>query len=192
MEHFVELISAIVWPATLIWFFHYFKPEFKSLLSKIHKIKYKEFEAGFDGEVSEVNKQVKKRGEKVVAKKIVEIPKKKEELNFRDQLYRIADISPQASIAESWRYLEDKVNQFGPLYNLETKGHASETKILEKLKNEQKIDADFFKFYLTLRELRNRAIHRKDFLLSQESAEEYIDSILELSEELGIIFEESI
>ena len=184
MENFVEIIKAIVWPVTLVWILYYFKADLRSLLERINKLKYKEAEANFEREVSKVHAKAKEIGKKTEGKKLIAKAENKEELNARDQLYRIAQISPRAAIVEAWRHLEEKINNFGPEYGLEARGYASEKQILEKLKRENKLDEEFLVLYAALRELRNRSAHQPEFSLSQESAEEYIDTIVELNEEL--------
>ena len=187
MENFVEIIKAIVWPATLVWILHYFKGDLRSLLERINKLKYKEAEANFEREVSKVHAKAKEIGKKTEGKKLIAKAENKEELDARDQLYRIAQISPRAAIVEAWRHLEDKINNIGPKYGLEARGYASEKQILEKLKRENKLDEEFLVLYAGLRELRNRSAHKPEFSFSQESAEEYIDTIFELNEEIESI-----
>jgi hypothetical protein len=184
MENFVELIKAIAWPATVIWILYFLKGDLRSLLGRIDKLKYKEAEASFEKDVYKVQAKAKEIGEKIAGEESAAKAENKEELNARDQLYRIAQISPRAAIVEAWRHLEEKINDLGPKFGLEARGYASERKILENLKAENKIDKDFFLIYATLRELRNRAAHKPEFALSQESAESYIDTTIKLIEGL--------
>jgi len=182
MNNLVELLKVIIWPATLIWILIYFKRDLRSLIERMNQLKYKELEANFERDISNVHAQVlsKKSSEKIS----IAHSENQAELDVTNQLYRIAQISPRAAIVEAWRHLENKINDFGRYYGLTAKGFASEKQILENLQREDKLDDQFLVLYAALRELRNRAAHKTEFPLSQQSAQEYIDSINELIEDI--------
>ncbi|MEW5980519.1 MAG: hypothetical protein AB1898_32435 [Acidobacteriota bacterium] len=184
MEHVVEIIKAIAWPVTLVWLAYFLRGDLQAMLKRISTLKYGEAEATFEKDVSKAHAIAKALGKKDGSARSRKSPETAAELGTKDQLYRIAQISPRASIVEAWRYFEETIKRVAQRYGIEAKGLASEKLVIQRLMDDYETDEDFAKLYLLLRELRNRAAHTQDFALNRESAEEYVDTILELNEEL--------
>lgn len=96
MELVVTLLVGIAWPAAIIWVAMLFRHELRSVLRRVSQLKYKDLEASFD---EGLNKAEAKAA--VVGPAPLALPHKPELTSRLEQLRRIAEVSPRASILEA-------------------------------------------------------------------------------------------
>ncbi|WP_038882348.1 hypothetical protein [Vibrio jasicida] len=173
MEHIVEIIKALAWPVAMVWLGYLFRKEVKSLMGRLTALKHGETEISFT------------RGLEKAEQKALEISQSQdpvhestaEELSQKEQLYRLAEISPRAAIVEAWTLIE-----IAAVKNDLTTGTAIKRTnpklILEHLENTGNFSPNSIEVINSLRQLRNRATHLPDFAISQDEAERYLDLAL--------------
>ena len=59
MEHLIKLIEALAWPVAVLILAFGFRNELRKMFNRISKLKYKELEATFDKELSQVENRTK-------------------------------------------------------------------------------------------------------------------------------------
>jgi len=64
METLIKLIDSIAWPLTSIILGFMFRHEFRQILKRFNKLKYKDFEASFEKEIAKIENRTVKLKEK--------------------------------------------------------------------------------------------------------------------------------
>jgi len=166
MEYFVDIIKAIAWPASIIWLGYIFRNEVRQLLGRMSKFKYKDIEADFEKDLDSAETSAQS----------IKAPKSKtseETLTYKEQLLRIAEISPRAAIVEAWTLIEMAAHKSGLVHGT-TIPRTSPKLIIEVLSASEKLTKDSIMLIENLRRMRNKATHMPDFAISQTEAERYL------------------
>jgi len=166
MEHLVEIIKAIAWPASIIWLGYIFRNEVRQLLGRVSSFKYKDVEANFEKDLSEAENSAK-------TLETTNTERSEETLSQQDQLLRIAEVSPRAAIVEAWTLIETAAIRSGLVHGTAMK-RTSPKMILEVLSNSGKLSSESILLIENLRRIRNRATHMPDFAITQSEAERYL------------------
>lgn len=167
MEHIVEIIKAIAWPVAAVWLGYIFKGEIKKLLERVSSLKYKDMEASFE-------KGLAKAEDKAKDVQVPQIDETQEDLSQKEQLFRIAEVSPRAAVVEAWTLVETAAVKNGL-----TSGSAIQRinpkMIVNYLANIGQLSNKSLELIEQLRQLRNRATHMPNFTITQREAERYLD-----------------
>jgi hypothetical protein len=181
MENFVKLIGVLAWPAAVLTLAFAFRAELRKALNRISKLKYKELEATFDNELSQVENRT---GLYLRAEEspLTETPA--ERCGYA-QLLRIAEVSPRAAVTEAWRKLESTVDRLATNMGIDPKIPMSGVKAIRLLIRNQQVAPSLLDDYNRLRDLRNQAVHAEEFGISQTEAERYAALAIEIAEYLN-------
>ncbi|MFT5593972.1 MAG: hypothetical protein ACI8SR_002359 [Oceanicoccus sp.] len=177
MEHFVEIVKALAWPVAAIWIGYIFRAEVRQLLGRVSTFKYKDVEASFEKSLMEAEQSAKN----------IENPKVEEtdsELTQKDQLLRIAEVSPRAAVVEAWTIIETAAMKNGLSMGSVVK-HTSPKMILDHLKSSGKFSDESLELINRLRQIRNKASHLPDFAVTQTEAERYLDLAIKSAAVIG-------
>lgn len=170
MEHFVEILKALAWPVSVVWLGYLFRNEVRSLLNRLTALRHGDTEISFERELAKAEQKASDMDQ-------AEVPvfdENPEVINQKEMLYRLAEISPRAAIAEAWTLIETAAVKS----NLTTGIAIQRTNprlILEYLSSSGNFSSDSIELINELRQLRNRASHLPDFAISQNDAERYLD-----------------
>ncbi|MCA2933345.1 MAG: hypothetical protein ING36_14005 [Burkholderiales bacterium] len=167
MDYFVEIVKATAWPTSIIWLGYMFREEVRLLLGRLSSMKYGEVEARFGKELAEAEVGAQKLG----------IPKSEStQLNLKqkEQLFRIAEVSPRAAIVEAWTLIETAAAKKG-LTSGTTIPRTNPKMIVEYLNSSGKFSAESLGLIEQLRRIRNQASHLPDFAITQNEAERYLE-----------------
>jgi len=181
----VELIVGVAWPVAAIWIAYLFRKPMGSLLSRMSRFRYKDAEASFEHGLSEAEAKIA-RVEEISTHKITTT----EVTSKTEQLRRIAEVSPRASIMESWILIEEAAGQAGYVQGTQIP-RINALLFVEDLVKEGKLPREAGDAIHKLRELRNKAAHLQDFQLSQAEAERYLDLAAKISESISNVSEQS-
>lgn len=172
---FVDIISTITWPITIIFILFFFKDKIFNLIDKITTIKYKDAEINFVRMLDEI----------VPLEEIDEKYNSKEILELKNTLTKLIDISPRLSIIESYRVLENyavkAIKKANP--NLDEKYIRTNTQITKMLR-ENILSTEYYFQLIELRNLRNTAVHQENFELTGKPINQFIDLTLSIINEL--------
>lgn len=176
IDNIIKLLEILAWPLTAIGLGFMFRKEFRLILSRISKVKYKEIEVSIDKELTEIENSSKELAPKMELSKSI----RDNYYTTYNRLLEIAKVSPRAAISESWRELE-----ISTALLLNELGHDSKnvvmSKIFRNILNDNDYPSSLYTDYKKLRDLRNKAVHAEDFEISQSDAERYIVSALDIS-----------
>ena len=167
MDNLVEIIKAIAWPVSIIWLGYIFRVEVRQLLSRLSTVKYKDVEASFGKDLAEAEINAKKVN-------LSKLEATEQVTSQKEQLFRIADISPRAAVVEAWTLIETAVLKKG-LTSGSTIQRTNPKMIVEYLSKSGKFSHDSLNLIEQLRLIRNRASHMPDFAISQSEAERYLE-----------------
>ena len=177
MENLVKLIEALAWPIAILILAFGFRTELRNVLNRISKLKYKELEATFDKELSQVENRTKlyvQPEERFFA----ETPAEK---SGYAQLLRISEVSPRAAVTEAWRKLESTIDQLAAGMDMDTKRPMSGVKAIRSLIQNEQVGPSLLEDYNRLRKLRNQVAHADEFDISQTEAERYAALTIEIA-----------
>lgn len=177
MDNFVKIIDSLAWPIAVLILAFAFRAELRKILNRMSRLKYKELEATFDNELSQVENSRKSHAEPEQEP----LPEKPEEKSAYAQLLRIAEVSPRAAVTESWREVEAVVDQLATSMGIDAKSPLSGIKVIRSLIQEERVDASLLEEYTRLRKLRNQAAHAGEFDISQTEAERYAALAVEIA-----------
>jgi hypothetical protein len=159
MEHFVEIVKALAWPIAAIWIGYIFRSEVRQLLGRVSSFKYKNVEASFEKILVQAEKSANN----------IEKPKLKEtdlELSQKEQLLRIAEVSPRAAIVEAWTIIETAAMKNG-LWTGAAIKRTNPKMILDHLESSGKLS------------------HLPEFAVTQDDAERYLDLAVKSAAVIG-------
>jgi hypothetical protein len=167
MEHFVEIVKALAWPVAAIWIGYIFRAEFRQLLGRVSSFKYKDVEASFEKSLVQAEQSAQN----------IEKPKFEEsdsEISQKEQLLRIAEVSPRAAVVEAWTLIETAAMKNGLWVGSNIK-RTNPKMILDHLESSGKFSTENLSLINQLRQIRNKASHLPDFAVTQAEAERYLD-----------------
>ena len=176
METLIKLIDSIAWPLTSIILGFMFRHEFRQILKRFNKLKYKDFEASFEKEIAKIENRTVKLKEKPS-----EISQSYQEQYYEtyNRLLELSQVSPRAAISEAWREVEIVTSQF-----IEKLGYNSTntqmSKVLRNILAENNYPTSIYQDYMDLRNLRNKAVHAEEFEISDSGSEKYIITALDI------------
>ncbi|MEZ8286671.1 DUF4145 domain-containing protein [Vibrio sp. 10N.261.51.A1] len=170
MEHIVEIIKALAWPVAFVWLGYLFRNEVRSLMGRLTALKHGDTEISFNRGLE----QVEQKASEIVQPKEPVHESTPEELSQKEQLYRLAEISPRAAIVEAWTLIETAAVKSDLTTGTAFK-RTNPKLILDHLANTGHFSPNSIEVINSLRQLRNRASHMPDFAITQEEAERYLD-----------------
>ena len=176
METLTKLIDSLAWPLTTIILGFMFRKEFRQILKRFNKLKYKDFEASFEQEIAKIENRTEKLKEKPL-----EISQSFQEQYYKtyNRLLELSQVSPRAAISEAWREIEIVTSQF-----IESLGYNSTntqmSKVLRNILAENNYPTSIYQDYIDLRNLRNKAVHAEEFEISELGSEKYITTALDV------------
>ena len=180
MTQVIELLKAVPWwPITVLILVVLFRSEIKRAFGRLQHLKYKDFDATFKEELREVEREAKLAIPHVGEEKDLGAPKPA--TKRYDDLMRIAQISPRASIVEAWRDVEVAARKSAETHGIipskeDSMFHAS--RIIEELVSKGVLHQDFQRVFERLRDLHVRAVHAPDFVLGLPETERFIHLVL--------------
>jgi hypothetical protein len=181
VEALVRLIEAIAWPAAVIWLGYLFRTEIRSLFGRVSQLKYKDLEAKFEREIAEAEKEVRaltsERG--VLADQEPVYPKPYDEKH--SQLLRIAEESPRAALIEAWIEVEMSLSEAAVHFGLPSSPRAPHTKLIHQLIEKGHLAKTVLPLFDSLRNMRNEAVHTRDFVPGKEIVRRYLEIAIELA-----------
>lgn len=178
MEYFVQLVSALAWPLTIIAVALLFRQELRRAAARLSSVSYKEFRAEFDRELRAIEGEVQTLA--VRGPQPLPSDQNSKGLPSYDRLIRIADISPRAAIMEAWREIELTTKQIANAYGLAPLKDMPGVRNVRELIQRKVLPSAAEGLYEGMRRLRSRAAHAADFAIEPDEAQRYIETALEL------------
>jgi hypothetical protein len=173
LEAAVELVKALAWPITVLVLVGLFRSEFRSVVARLSRVKYRDVEATFERELEAIEAEVEAiPGPKVRASSAAV---------DEDRVMRLAAISPRASITEAWREVELATMDAARAQDIDVSGHIAGTRIVRQFVQRGLVNQNVLPIYDRLRRLRNSAAHSHDFQLDADEAQRYASLAIELA-----------
>lgn len=177
LKLFVELVSALAWPATILFILFFFKDEIVKALKRLKWFKYKDLEAEFNEKLQEAETSAKQLKEKSPGKsKTIHQLKNEDKVKFFDRIRSLAEDSPRGAILEGWVELVNSIQSYIDRNGIETE-QIPPYRLIRLLSEKFELEEDIIKTLHKVRNLRNQAVHTPEFVISNEEAERYIDVI---------------
>jgi len=165
------IIGSLAWPASLLVALFMLRGPIAELLPSLRRLRYKELEVDFGKELEKieavmdtVEEKTQPKGELPVGVQPEPLPKTRTEL-----LEKLADLSPNAAILESWRNVERTLDFYFSSRGIE-RPRSGQT-ILGHLDYDPNFPPQLVSAYQELRLLRNRAAHDRENLTAKHAKE---------------------
>jgi len=181
MEIFVQLVGSLVWPITVLIIVFMFRLELAKAFSRLTNFKYKELEIQFGNQLEKVEKSVKRISARSSINVKTTTTAELTVVSKRDQLIKIAELSPRSAIMSAWFEIENALTKISNESLKQSAPYSKLSQTIRELVDKKIMDESVIDIYRDLHQLRNQAVHHPEFNLSQNEAERYIDVALELS-----------
>ncbi|MBK7674222.1 MAG: hypothetical protein IPJ27_05345 [Candidatus Accumulibacter sp.] len=165
------IVGSLAWPVSLLMALLMLRRPITELLPSLRRLRYKELEVDFGKELEKieavmdtVEEKTQHKGELPVEVQPEPLPKTRTEL-----LEKIANLSPNAAILESWRNVERTLDFYFSSRGIE-RPRSGQT-ILGQLDYDPNFPRQLVSAYQELRLLRNRAAHDRENLTAEHAKE---------------------
>lgn len=184
MEHVVNIIDALAWPAAVVWLGYLFRSDLRKLLGRVTSLKYKDVEASFEKELAAAEEEARKA-----------LPNKEKPSSLADEepvypspyderyerLLRIAEESPRAALLEGWVEVEASLSEAAERNGVQNSRRTSPRKVVLELINTGGYANTLLPFFEDLRGLRNEAAHASHFVPTSKQTRRYLQMAIELA-----------
>lgn len=177
-----SLVKSLAWPTFIVIVILILKKPIATILSSltISAIKYKDFEANFGQKLNEMENKLETK----------ELPQVKasgnnSEANVENQILKVAETSPAASITMSWSLVEQEIENVSDRFGLPPKNrYESPFMKVKPLVERNYMDKETFNILNDLRVMRNKVTHRhiKENELNYLDAKKYLNVSLTIIE----------
>lgn len=178
----VGLVQALAWPIITFFIVLLLRKPFIELLKNIEKMKWQGVEFEFGKQLVNAEKGAKELSLPPAEK--AKPPTFKQDMSFYEQMKAIAEISPAAAIADSWRAVEFAIMEVANSHDYDVSNRTPAYKIVQKMIGDEILDQGIISLYQDLRNLRNSAAHHSDFSITVNDALRYIALSLSLANRL--------
>lgn len=170
MEAVLGFLGSLAWPVCALWLAYMFRPEIRTVVARLSRLKYKEFEADFAEELSAAEKSLDQIESETKHETLVEPPTISPQL---EHLLSIADVAPKAAIIEAWTLIEDAAGRSGFVQGAQIP-RINPALYVSWLVREGKIPAENEDTFASLRRLRNLVAHNSDIHVTPSDAQRYL------------------
>jgi len=158
----IELAEVLIWPLVVVIAIFIFRRPLEKLIPFLRRLKIKEFEVEFQKGLADIKAAKPQPPNKVTEPKLV------------TDIKGLAQVYPRAAISESWRQVETSLKK-GLGEPKEERG-LTLSMMLEELSARENVLPENIKALNSLRQLRNKAVHADDFIVTTDQALAYVDS----------------
>lgn len=171
IDSLFSLISKLAWPGVVLSIFYFGKDRIFALLSSLRTIKYDKFQAEFEAATSEA-----------VHKAEEVFPDQDEEQDHYQNLRKeMMAMDPLTSIVTAWNYIDKAIRNTLERTGIEFKRHSyTPTYHMQKLLENKLVNSEQFELFVSMRNLRNDAVHNSLWDITPSALENYIESSLSL------------
>jgi len=178
----VGLVQALAWPIITFFIVLLLRKPFIELLKNVEKMKWQGVEFEFGQKLVNAEKGAKELSLPSAEK--VKLPSFKQDMSLYEKMKSIAEISPAAAVADSWKAVEFATMQVAEARGYDISGNVAGYKIIDKLVADNILDTGTLSLYKDLRGMRNSAAHHSDFSITTSEAIRYVDLSLSFANKL--------
>lgn len=178
----VGLVQALAWPIITFFIVLLLRKPFIELIKNVEKMKWQGVEFEFGQKLVNAEKGAKELSLPSAEK--VKLPSFKQDMSLYEKMKSIAEISPAAAVADSWKAVEFATMQVAEARGYNFSGNIVGYKIIDKLVADNILDIGTLSLYKDLRGMRNSAAHHSDFSVTTSEAIRYVDLSLSLANKL--------
>lgn len=178
-----EIVKAVAWPVACVTIVLIFRAPLLRLLPTLARIKFRDFELEFNKELEASRRLAEKARLPPVPEPIIVEEFRFNELAPPGSLARLAETSPKTAITEAWRFLEQAIHERVRASGL--KPDRNPMQLIEQLRTLNVLEAEGLQLLRNLRDLRNRAAHVGDLLVTSEQAVDFVQLASRLSAALN-------
>ncbi|HEW9968901.1 TPA: hypothetical protein VGT10_000912 [Enterobacter cloacae] len=166
-----NLIAKISWPAVVFFIIYYGKDKILILLTSLRSIRYDKFQADFEvGSTEAADK----------AEELLPHPDKNQK-RYQMLQAQLMEVDPLTSIITSWNYIDEAIRDALERSQIEFKRRSyTPTFHMKTLLEHNLITEEQFDLFISMRDLRNKAVHNGLWEISSIALENYITSALNL------------
>jgi len=164
----VEILKTIAWPLVSLIIVLLLRKPVIELVSFLKKVKYQDLEFEFDRELDQI---------KEMNPSLTEISVDKFGDEIREKLMKLLSISPESTILESWRLLENKMIEFARLNKFDFPPAVWTMPLVlgGMLLNNKMLSNAQYNTLRSLKYLRDQVTHSKNETVTVSNALEYIN-----------------
>lgn len=177
IELFIKFWEVTVWPLAVFISLLLFKSQLRQILSSLSRFKYGDFEADFDKGLAQAEVSLAQTNEQM------DIPMNGIDNSYNyvlNKINQLIEISPRSAVTEAWREVEASTAMLIQAHGYEP-SNVQMSKVFRGIVYEQNLPASLYEDYRRLMMLRNQATHKEEFVLTENEAERYVKTTIELA-----------
>jgi hypothetical protein len=177
IELFINFWEVTVWPLVIFVSLLLFKRQLRQLLPSLSRFKYGDFEADFDKDLAQAEVSLAQTNEQMG----IQTNGVGNSYNYvLNKINQLIEISPRSAVTEAWREVEASTAMLIQAYGYEP-SNVQMSKVFRGIVYEQNLPVSLYEDYRRLMMLRNQAIHKEEFVLTENEAERYVKTTIELA-----------
>lgn len=171
IDSLFNLIAKLSWPAVVFFMIYFGKDKILILLTSLRSIRYDKFQADFEvGSTEAADK----------AEELLPHPDKNQK-RYQMLQTQLMEVDPLTSIITSWNYIDEAIRDALERSQIEFKRRSyTPTFHMKTLLEHNLITKEQFDLFISMRDLRNKAVHNGLWEISSIALENYITSALNL------------
>jgi len=171
IDSLLNLIAEISWPAIVFFIIYFGKDKILILLTSLRSIKYDKFQADFEvGSTEAADK----------AEELLPHPDKNQK-RYQMLQAQLMQVDPLTAIITAWNYIDQEIKHALERAHIEFKRRSyTPTFHMKILLENNLITEEQFNLFISMRDLRNKAVHNALWEISPIALENYIASALNL------------
>ncbi len=186
LDFSASVISSLAWPACVLAISYMFRTEFRDVLSRLTRLKYKDLDADFGSAVRELEEEAQKIDISPA------LPPAKAETPMTGPSDRLAEAErlvsdfPEPAVARAWQSVEDVLLEVATRLGVVRGANvrAMPLSIAAALVSSGHIDRGTVELLGRMRKLRNLAVHGGGMPISSDEAREFVALARGISERL--------
>ncbi|OBP14809.1 hypothetical protein A5320_13910 [Rheinheimera sp. SA_1] len=177
IELFINFWEVTVWPLVIFVSLLLFKRQLRQLLPSLSRFKYGDFEADFDKDLAQAEVSLAQTNEQMG----IQTNGVGNSYNYvLNKINQLIEISPRSAVTEAWREVEASTAMLIQAHGYEP-SNVQMSKVFRGIVYEQNLPVSLYEDYRRLMMLRNQAIHKEEFVLTENEAERYVKTTIELA-----------
>lgn len=178
MEYLVSIIDSLAWPLTVLGLAFLVRKPLKALIPLVESFKYKDVEVSFRKKLLEAQSDAEESG---IKSEVLE--------EERENILKLAEISPASAIIESWKEIElaakERTEALAPVGG--SFSNSRNNRPIDYLELTGALVPSTARAIREMRHLRNQAAHSAKLNISRESVIEYVTLAKAISNQISSI-----
>lgn len=178
----IGLLGVVAWPLAVFSVAFLFRNELRDAFERLTKFKYRDLEADFGRELEKAEAEAEASALPDTGRSVELLPSGTRA--NAEQLFEVTEVSPRAAVLLAWTAVEHAAHGACRRLGISEPERLVGHRLINAIADKGELSDEMMSLYDRLRKLRNEAAHARDFDISREKTQRYIQLVLRLVEKL--------